>query len=100
MRRPASTAAKMKLFQLKMKDRIVATVMPGKASGIDTRRNVWNRLAPSMRAASSRSTGRPSKCPIITQTTIGTVITRWLMMIGVSVPVMPSSWNSRNSGIR
>jgi hypothetical protein len=42
----------------------------------------------------------PTKKPIMTQTTMGTVITRWVMISGVSVPISPSHWNSRNSGIR
>ena len=43
---------------------------------------------------------QPSKKEIITQTTMGTVITRWEMTIGSSVPVSSSHWNSRNSGMR
>ena len=34
------------------------------------------------------------------QTTMGTVITRWVMISGANVPNMPSHWNSRNSGMR
>ncbi len=90
----------MKLFQLKMNDRIVATVIPGRASGSATWRNACQIVAPSTSAASSSSAGSPSKNPIITYTTIGTVMTRWVITIGSSVPVMSSHWNSRNSGTR
>ena len=73
--------------------------MPGRASGSTTWRKACHRLAPSISAASSSSAGRPSKKLIITQTTIGTVITRWMMISGYSVPVSPSARNRMNSGI-
>ncbi len=74
--------------------------MPGRANGMATCRNACQIVAPSTSAASSSSPGSPSKKPIITQTTIGTVMTRWVITSGVRVPIMPIHWNSRNRGIR
>src|SRR5689334_25017148 len=44
-------------FQEAMKARMAAVAMPGAASGMTTLRNAWKRVAPSTRAASSRSFG-------------------------------------------
>src|SRR5262245_55081993 len=52
-----SDAANRKSFQAKMKTRIAAVTMPGAASGAITLRKAWNGVAPSTRAALSRSHG-------------------------------------------
>ena len=90
----------MKLFQEKMKARMPPTTMPGRASGRATWRKACQVVAPSMRAASSSSIGTFSKYPIMIQTMIGMVITRWVMTSAVIVPTSPVIWNSRKSGIR
>jgi hypothetical protein len=49
--------AKRKSFQAKMKTRMAEVNTPGAASGAITLRNAWNGVAPSTRAALSRSHG-------------------------------------------
>ena len=49
---------------------------PGAASGRITRHIAPKRVAPSVRAACSRSSGIPSRNPRITQIASGTVIAR------------------------
>ncbi len=65
-----------------MNARIVATVMPGRASGMAIQRNACQIVAPSTNAASSSSFARPSKKPVIIHTTSGTVMTRWVIING------------------
>src|SRR6476620_12555614 len=52
-----SDAAKRKSFQAKMNTRIADVNTPGAASGAITRRKAWKGVAPSTRAALSRSHG-------------------------------------------
>ena len=52
-----SEIANRKSFQQKMKTRIAAVNTPGAASGMMTLRKAWNGVAPSTRAACSRSHG-------------------------------------------
>src|SRR5690606_23980479 len=54
---PDSTSANMKLFQLKMNDRIVAVAMPGTDSGSVIRKNAPIAVRPSTCADSSSSSG-------------------------------------------
>ena len=57
----ASVRATTNSFQAAMKVKIVAVTMPGSASGSVTRRSTPSRVAPSMAAASSSSTGMVEK---------------------------------------
>ena len=52
-----SDVANRKSFQAKMNTRIADVNTPGAASGAITFRNAWNGVAPSTRAALSRSQG-------------------------------------------
>ena len=78
----------------------MSTILVTGASGSATWRKACQMVAPSTSAASSNSPGSPSKKEIITQTTMGTVMTRWVTTMGKSVPVSSSHWNSRNIGMR
>jgi len=56
------------------------------------------REQPSIRAASSNSSGTSSKAPIITQTTMGSVMTRWDRMMAAYVSIHPSHWKRMKKG--
>ena len=60
-----STRANMKLFQLKMNDRMPAVAMPGVESGSMRCRKAPMWVSPSTSPDSSISSGRPSKKPIM-----------------------------------
>src|SRR5690606_5353604 len=58
---------------------------PGRMSGSATRRNTWNRVAPSIAAAASRSTGTSSKNPFESHSTSGTTVLMWASTIAIGV---------------
>ena len=56
--------AKNNSFQIDMMFNAAAMATPGAASGMITRRRTWKSLAPSTRAASSRSIGMLAMKPL------------------------------------
>src|SRR4051794_29263378 len=93
-----SAVANKKSFQAKMNTRIAEVNMPGAASGAITLRNAWNGVAPSTRAALSRSHGISRKNADRVQMAIGRV----KVMYGMIRPNQVSNrWSDRhmlNSG--
>ena len=90
----------MKLFQLNMAAMTTAITMPDRTSGITIRVSNWNRLHPSMTAASSISRGTAWKWLIMVQVMSGTVIRRCAKTTGQTVPAIPVHLARKNSGIR
>jgi hypothetical protein len=66
-----SISAKRNSFQAPMATNTAVATRPPSTSGSTTRTMAPSRLAPSMRAASSRSFGTPSKKPFIIQMKTG-----------------------------
>jgi hypothetical protein len=69
--RVSNTNPRKKSFHIQTPLRMITAARAGRVSGSMIRQKICNSLAPSIRAASSRSFGRARKKPVITRTPIG-----------------------------
>src|SRR3954454_9169355 len=90
--------AKRKSFQAKMKTRMAEVNTPGAASGAITLRKAWNGVAPSTRAALSRSHGISRKNADRVQMAIGKVNVMYGMISPNQVSNRCSDRHMLNSG--
>ena len=86
--------AKRNSFQHRIKESIAVTVIPGLHKGRVIYLNTCKRLHPSMRAASSGSTGSPSKNPFMIQMAKGRAIERLMMIKDIRLSTK-CSWLNR-----
>src|SRR3954453_4003731 len=93
-----SDVANRKSFQAKMKTRIAEVKTPGAARGAMIRRNAWNGVAPSTRAALSRSHGISRKNADSVQMASGSVKVMYGMIRPGQVSNRCSARHMLNSG--
>src|SRR5579875_716085 len=94
-----SSTAKVNSFQLKMNANKAVATRPGTTLGRAISQKARILLAPFVIADSSRSGGRSSKKPFITQVTNGMVNSRYWTMSAWKVSIMPRCDQKRNIGM-